>query len=49
MPKDSQIDPKDVRLKKSRGGPSIADEEVKNHSRTSKKQSANGDKPGNDR
>ena len=49
MAKDSQIDEKDVRIEKARGGQTIADEEGKGHNRTHKKQSADRDKPGSDR
>jgi hypothetical protein len=40
MPKDSQVDPKDVRLRKSNGNTPLTRESVKNSNRTSKKQSA---------
>jgi len=49
MPKDSQIDPKEIRKAKSHGGSTIADEEGKNHNRTHKKQSASRRKPGSDK
>lgn len=49
MPKDSQIDPKNVRAEKAHGQQTIADEEGKNHNRTEKKQSAERDIPGNDK
>ena len=49
MAKDSQIDPKDVRIEKVHGGQTMADEEGKNHSRTHKKQSADRSKPGSDK
>ncbi len=42
MPKDSQIDPKDVRKKKSKGGPTLANEEYDNEGRNAKKQSIKG-------
>lgn len=49
MPKDSQIDPKEVRKIKAKGGETIASEEGKNHNRTHKKQSASRQKPNSDR
>lgn len=39
MGKDSQIDPKEVRAEKAHHQTTIADEEGKNHNRTTKKQS----------
>lgn len=39
MPKDSQIDPKEVRKQKSKGGPTIANDEQDNEGRNNKKQS----------
>ena len=48
MAKDSQIDQKSVRMEKSHGNQTIADEEGKNHNRTHKKQSSDRDKPGSD-
>lgn len=39
MPKDSQIDSKEVRMKKCNYQTSLADEEGKNHNRTQKKHS----------
>lgn len=49
MAKDSQIDPKEVRKQKSKGGPTMAesanDSETNNH----KKQSSSRHKPGNDK
>ncbi len=41
MPKDSQIDPKEVRKQKSKGGPTIANDELDGENRNSKKQSGN--------
>ena len=49
MPKDSQIDPKEVREAKTNGGQNIASEEGKNHNRTHKKQSSSRSKPNSDR
>jgi hypothetical protein len=49
MAKDSQIDPKEVRLKKSHGGPTLADSELDGESRSGKKQSGNRQKPGDDK
>ncbi len=49
MPKDSQIDPKEVREAKAHGGQTLASEEGKNHNRTHKKQSASRDKPNSDK
>lgn len=48
MAKDSQIDPKAVRIQKSKGGPTLADSETDGESRNGKKQSGNRHKPGND-
>ena len=49
MPKDSQIDRKEVRAEKANGGQTLADEEGKNHNLTNKRQSADRGKPGSDR
>jgi len=49
MPKDSQIDPKEVREKKSNGGPTIANDALDGEGRNNKKQSGNRHKPGNDK
>jgi hypothetical protein len=49
MPKDSQIDPKEVRALKSNGGPTLASEYGKNHNRTNKKQSASRQKSNSDK
>jgi len=49
MPKDSQLDPKEIRKKKSRGGPTMAESALDGESRNTKKQSASRHKPGNDR
>lgn len=39
MSKDSQIDPKKVRKKKSKGGPTLANDALDGEGRNSKKQS----------
>lgn len=49
MPKDSQLDPKEVRKIKSKGGPTMAESALDGESRNSKKQSGNRHKPGNDK
>lgn len=49
MPKDSQIDPKDVRKKKSGGGPTMAESALDGEGRNNKKQSGNRHKPGDDK
>lgn len=49
MAKDSQIDPKTIRKKKSNGGPTMAESALDGKSRNSKYQSGNRHKPGNDR
>ena len=49
MPKDSQIDPKEVRKIKSKGGTTIANDEADGGNNNSKKQSGNRHKPGNDK
>jgi hypothetical protein len=41
MPKDSQVDPKEVRLRKSNGNTPLTRESAKNSNSTIKKQSAN--------
>ncbi|MCL1852937.1 MAG: hypothetical protein FWF88_07880 [Peptococcaceae bacterium] len=48
MAKDSQIDPKEVRERKARGGSTLAESEFDGESRNSKKQSGNRHKPGDD-
>jgi len=47
MPKDSQIDPKEVRKKKANGGPTMAESASDGEGRNNKKQSGNRHKPGN--
>jgi len=49
VPKDSQIDPKDVRKKKSHGGATMAQSELDGESRNAKKQSGNPHQPGDDK
>jgi len=39
MPKDSQIDPKDVRKAKSKGGPTLAESALDGENKNAKKQS----------
>jgi len=49
MAKDSQLDPKQIRKKKSNGGPTMAESALDGESRNAKKQSGNRQKPGNDK
>ena len=49
MPKDSQPDPKNVRRKKSGGGPTTAESAPDGEGRNTKKQSAGRHKPGDDK
>jgi len=49
MAKDSQLDPKPVRKAKAKGGHTMAESSNNNGSNTTKKQSGNRHKPGNDR
>lgn len=49
MAKDSQLDPKDIRKKKSAGGPTMAESALDGESRNSKKQSGNRNHPGDDK
>lgn len=48
MPKDSQIDPKEIRKKKANGGPTIAGSAQDGEGRNHKKQSSSRHKPGDD-
>lgn len=48
MPKDSQIDKKMIRKKKSHGGPTMAESALDGESRNTKKQSGSRHKPGNE-
>ena len=49
MPKDSQIDPKGVRLQKAKGGPTLANDALDGEGRNAKKQSVTEDKPNSDK
>lgn len=49
MAKDSQIDPKTVRSKKSKGGPTISGSETDGENQNHKKQSSSRHKPGSDK
>ena|GEM_PF-141434 len=49
MPKDSQIDPKEVRKAKAKGQTSFASDKADNGNNNSKKQSGNRHKPGSDK
>ncbi len=49
MPKDSQLDPNDVRKKKSDGGPTLAESALDGESKNSKKQNGNRRQPGDDK
>lgn len=49
MAKDSQIDPKEIRAKKAKGGPTLAQSANDGEGRNNKKQSGSRHKPGNDK
>jgi hypothetical protein len=49
MPKDSQLDPKNVRKRKSGGGPTMAESALDGESINCKKQSGNRHNPGDDK
>lgn len=49
MAKDSQLDPKEVRAIKAKGGHTMAESALDGESRNTKKQSGSGHKPGNDK
>ncbi len=49
MAKDSQLDPKSIRKKKSNGGPTIAESALDGESRNAKKQSGSRKKTGDDK
>lgn len=49
MPKDSQLDPKEVRKEKAKGGHTMAESAPDGEGRNTKKQSASRHKPGSDR
>jgi len=46
--KDSQLDPKEVRSEKAKGGHTMAESELDGESRNNKNQSGNRNKPGAD-
>jgi hypothetical protein len=45
MPKDGQLDPKEVRKQKAKGGPTLAESKTDSGSNTHKTQSARRHKP----
>ena len=49
MPKDSQLDPKEVRARKSKSGPTFAGSALDGESRNIKKQSGSSHKSGDDK
>lgn len=49
LAKDSQLDPKQVRVQKSKGGPTMAQSALDGENRNNKKQSGNRHKPGDDK
>ena len=49
MPKDSQLDPKQVRKQKAKGGSTMADDKHDGEGENQKKQSGTRHKPGSDR
>lgn len=49
MSKDSQLDPKEVRKEKAKGGPTMAESALDGESNNAKKQSGNRHKPGKDK
>lgn len=49
MSKDSQLDPKETRKLKSKGGPTAAESALDGEGRNTKKQSGNRHKPGDDK
>ncbi len=49
MAKDSQLDPKNVREMKAKGGPTMAQSALDGESRNNKKQSGNREKAGDDK
>lgn len=49
MAKDSQLDPKEIRKQKSKGGPTMAESALDGESRNQKKQSGTRHKPGSDK
>ena len=49
MPKDSQLDPKNVRKKKAGGGPTMAESALDGEGRNTKKQTGDRQHPGDDK
>ena len=49
MPKDSQLDPKEIRKQKAKGGPTFAESALDGEGRNAKKQSASRHKAGDDK
>ena len=49
MPKDSQLDPKEIRKAKANGGSTMAESALDSEGRNNKKQSGNRHKPGSDK
>lgn len=49
MPKDSQLDAKDARIKKARGGPTMAQSNLDGESKNNKTQTGSRDKSGDDK
>lgn len=49
MAKDSQLDPKEVRKQKSKGGPTMSESALDGESRNAKKQSGNRHNAGDDK
>lgn len=49
MAKDSQLDPKEIRKQKSKGGPTFAESALDGEGRNDKKQSASRHKPWDDK
>lgn len=49
MAKDSQLDPKEVRKEKAKGGPTMAESALDGESNNTKKQSGNRHNPGSDK
>jgi hypothetical protein len=49
MAKDSQLDPKNIRKKKSGGGPTMANDALDGESNNNKKQSGSRHRPGDDK
>ena len=49
MAKDSQLDPKEIRKKKAKGGRTMAESATEGDTNNNKKQSGNRHKPGSDK